>query len=248
MAHSRAETLRVEERRAKVASMALQGLRPSEIARRLGDDSAKGRVKVSQDLKAVREAWRASAVHDFAEAKGRLLAEIAEAKRAAWRAWRQSARRGEDGKPRDGNVRFLNVLLDLFAKQAEILGLVKSAPMIVQQQAVSCRTMPPMTPLERADAVRAIIVAAARTTGPDSEAASLLKIMEAGPDGEAIMGGEGAAPVIGFDAGPRHDDAAVAPPGPTDGDQDGDGHAGRPPYGLKEWAGSSDDDPKPLFG
>jgi hypothetical protein len=87
MAHSRAETMRVEERRARVAALAIQGLRPSEIAARLGVGSAKGRVKVSQDLKAVRDAWKATPVRDCDEAGA------ARSPRSRWR----SGRRGRPG-------------------------------------------------------------------------------------------------------------------------------------------------------
>jgi hypothetical protein len=91
--------MRVEQRRARVAALALQGLRPSEIARRLHDDSPSGRVKVSQDLKLIKDRWKASAVRDFNEERGRLLAEIAQAKRQAWSGWRRSRKGGADGNP-----------------------------------------------------------------------------------------------------------------------------------------------------
>ncbi len=82
--------MRVEERRAKVAALALQGLRPGEIAARLGDTSATGRVKISQDLKAIRRAWSGSTIRNFDGHKQQLLDEIAFLKREAWAAWQRS--------------------------------------------------------------------------------------------------------------------------------------------------------------
>jgi hypothetical protein len=146
--------MRVEERRAKVAALALQGLRHSEIAARLGDRSPKGRVKVSQDLKAVRDAWKASAVRDFDEARGRALAEVALAKREAWAAWRRS-KRGEGG-PRGGNPRYLAAVLDCLAREAALLGL-SAAPSVVVQQNVAAVEL---SEDERKEAIHQVLLAA----------------------------------------------------------------------------------------
>jgi hypothetical protein len=204
MSHSRAETMRVEERRAKVAALALQGLRPSEIARRLfRDDSQRSRVKVSQDLKAVREQWKASGVRDYEADRGRLLAEIALAKREAWRSWRRSLR---DGAP--GNLKCLNLLLDLFAKEAEILGLTDGSTKIVMQQVAG--PVMQLTPDQKLEALRSVLAAARRQSGEQSEAQVLLN--ELGDPTPLYPG---------------------APSPPTDdGSQDG---SGEPlPVGLKE--------------
>jgi hypothetical protein len=90
MPHSRAETMRVEERRAKVAALALQGLRSSEIATRLGDDSKTGRVKVSQDIEAIRRAWATSTVRDFDAEKSRSLAALDMLMREVWAGYERS--------------------------------------------------------------------------------------------------------------------------------------------------------------
>jgi hypothetical protein len=95
MPHSRAETMRVEERRARVAELALRGLRPSEIAANLGDDSAQGRVKVSQDLKAIRRQWAASSVRDFDALKGEQLARLRQLQSEAWAEWEKSKQPAE---------------------------------------------------------------------------------------------------------------------------------------------------------
>ncbi len=92
MPHSRADTMRVEERRAKVSALVLQGLRPHEIAARLGDSSNTGQTKVRQDLVAIRRQWKDSTVRDFDGAKTRVLVEIALLKREAWAAYERSKR------------------------------------------------------------------------------------------------------------------------------------------------------------
>ncbi len=92
MPHSRADTMRVEERRAKVSALALQGLRPHEISARLGDTSNTGQTKVRQDLQAIHRQWKDSTVRDFDGAKTRILLEIALLKREAWSAYERSKR------------------------------------------------------------------------------------------------------------------------------------------------------------
>jgi hypothetical protein len=236
--------MRVEQRRAKVAAMALQGLRPSEIARRLfGADGAAGRVKVSQDLRHLREQWRASALKDIAEAKGRVLAELAEARRAAWKAWRRSRHGGQDGNPK-----FLGLVYDLLAEEARLYGLTSNAPVFVQGEPP--RPGVQMSPEERERAVRAILVAAERQTGRHSEAAQLLALMD------------GAAPADGsmtVDVATAANGQAV-PYNPQEsggGGLDDNGNGEAVPYGLKElppaedacdpWA-DGDSEIKPLFG
>jgi hypothetical protein len=90
MPHSRAETMRVEERRAQVAALALQGLRSSEIAVRLGDDSKTGRVKVSQDIKAIRDAWAKSTARDVDLERSRSLATLEMLMRELWAGYDRS--------------------------------------------------------------------------------------------------------------------------------------------------------------
>jgi hypothetical protein len=96
MGHSRAELLRVEERRSRVAELHAKGLRQAEIAEQLGlGTGVAAQVMVSRDLKAVARQWRASSVRNFDDAKGALLAELAEVKRAAWQGWERSQRESE---------------------------------------------------------------------------------------------------------------------------------------------------------
>jgi hypothetical protein len=123
MPHSRADAMRVEERRAQVAALVAQGLRPSEIAAQVfGEAGAAARVKVSQDLKAIRKAWAASAVRDWDAEKGRVLAELAQLKRELWEDYDLS-RKDKKGNPRPGDPRLAAQLLACIGQEVDILGL-----------------------------------------------------------------------------------------------------------------------------
>jgi hypothetical protein len=124
MAVSKTEALRLAERRAKVVELYVMGLRQSEIAVRLGLAGPAGEMVVSRDLAAVKKAWADSAVRDWDQDRGRTLGEIAQVKREAWAAFERS--KGPEAK-RDGNPRFLALVLDCISDEAELLGL-KVAP------------------------------------------------------------------------------------------------------------------------
>ena len=86
----------VAQRRRKVAALRLEGLTQREIERLLplGKDPIKNPrtgepydlATVNRDLKHLREEWREEAVGDIASVKGAHLAELREARRAAWEA------------------------------------------------------------------------------------------------------------------------------------------------------------------
>ena len=86
------------------------------------------------------------------------------------RSW---SRRGKGSEPREGDPRCLSIRLDCLARECEVLGLVKSAPMIVQQAVTTTPSVVPMTPAERWEAVIALLTAASREGGPNSEAGRL---------------------------------------------------------------------------
>jgi hypothetical protein len=123
MAISKADALRLAERRAKVVELYVTGLRQSEIAVRLGMPGPAGEMVVSRDLAAVKKAWADSAVRDWDLDRGRTLGEIAQVKREAWAAFGRSKGKGK----LDGNPRFLALVLDCLSDEAELLGL-KVAP------------------------------------------------------------------------------------------------------------------------
>jgi hypothetical protein len=122
MPHSKAEQLRIAERRAKVAQLYLQGIKQFEIAAQLGLEGAAGAMVVSRDLAAVRKAWAESATRDNSFAKGQLLSEIALLKRELWAAWDRS-KQSKGGAPRPGDPRVVAQLLACLTQEAELLGL-----------------------------------------------------------------------------------------------------------------------------
>lgn len=133
----------VEARRVEVAQRYLRGEMQSEIARVFGVSQQ----QISQDLKAIRSYWLASAIRDFDAAKAQELAKIDEVERAAWVAWERSTKDKEvavqesDGtldketkRPRlkkatlrkegqSGNPAFLSTILTCIERRCSILGL-----------------------------------------------------------------------------------------------------------------------------
>ena len=124
----------LDEERARVAHLHLQGLYQHEIAHRLGIT----RSRVYRRLAECRRAWLQSALVDFNEAKAKVLASIDLIERKAHDAYERSILRGksiqvketEDGAERtrkvvmrDGNPAFLGIMLQCAAKRAEIFGL-----------------------------------------------------------------------------------------------------------------------------
>jgi hypothetical protein len=77
-----------DDRRRDVARLRLQGLTHREIIAGLGHNpktAAPWSIGViNKDLQAIHSQWKAAAVADIAEHKARVLAELAEVKRAAW--------------------------------------------------------------------------------------------------------------------------------------------------------------------
>lgn len=119
----------------------MRGFRQFEIIAQLGMDPGQ-RSTVSRDIKAVKEAWRASAVRNFDEAKGQELSKLDLVEKEFWQAWERSkvekvstrqrqGKRGETAameaetkKERsDGDPRFLEGVLRCITKRCEILGL-----------------------------------------------------------------------------------------------------------------------------
>jgi hypothetical protein len=131
-----------------------------------------------------------------------------------------------------GDMAAVDRCIAIMGRRAKMLGIDKEKGGFggVVMQNVNTAATVPITPQERADTVRAILVAASRTDGENSEAKRLLEMVEEHDDVTSRHGNESRSPG-------EHDD----------------GHAGRLPYGLREW--EPDDDPdgsdhdiKPLFG
>jgi hypothetical protein len=138
MPHSKAEALKIAQRRAAVAELYLQGRYQWEIALVVQVDQA----TISRDLKAIRAEWKASALRDFDEAREQELARIDALEREYWQAWQAS--KGEKERTateradtpqgarmkaavkkeqRDGNPSFLGGVQWCINKRCEVLGL-----------------------------------------------------------------------------------------------------------------------------
>ena len=90
------ERLRILERRRRVASLYLRGLRQWEIGRQLGVTQQ----CIARDVAALENEWLAAAVVDLDAAKAKELARIDRLERVAWRAWRRSCQRKERASTR----------------------------------------------------------------------------------------------------------------------------------------------------
>jgi len=130
----RQRKLQIEERRSKVAELALKGLRQTEIAAQLGVAQA----TVSYDLKRIRSAWRDSSVRDFDATIVQQLDMLLLLQREAWAAWERSKTpmhtaviegEGDERKTRqtikrqNGDPRFLEQIHECLAVCRELLGL-----------------------------------------------------------------------------------------------------------------------------
>lgn len=123
-----------ENRRQEVAARYLRGEMQSEIARSFGVSQQ----QISQDLKAIRVAWLASAIRDFDALKAQELAKIDQVEREYWLAWARSQenkeiefeekgpkglRSGSRSEGQAGNPAFLEGILKCIDRRCQILGL-----------------------------------------------------------------------------------------------------------------------------
>ena len=86
MAARKRTKFRIEQDRARIASLYLKGRTQLEVAEELGMT----RQMVGYDLEAVKEKWRAQRINDIDLLTGRELAKIALREREAWEAWEKS--------------------------------------------------------------------------------------------------------------------------------------------------------------
>ena len=136
--------LSIEQRRAEVAHLYLQGLTQEEIAEAVGVSQP----TVSIDLKAIQADWKAQSVEDLNDKKLLELAKLDEAERNAWEQFNRSCedatktRRevGADGEfgegymekvGQSGNPRYLDIVIRCIEKRCALLGL--DAPQKVAQ-------------------------------------------------------------------------------------------------------------------
>jgi transcriptional regulator with XRE-family HTH domain len=90
----------VLSRRTEVARRYLQGEMQEQIAQSFGVTQG----QISQDLKAIRAAWLASAVRDFDALKAQELAKIDAVEREYWLAWERSKKDKEISVQEGGEV------------------------------------------------------------------------------------------------------------------------------------------------
>lgn len=148
MRRSTADFVQIETRRLHVSKLYLQGKGQHEIAalmttefRKPGDKPISQQT-ISQDLKAVRQQWRSSAVRNFDAAQEMELARIDQVEKEAWAAWQRTIGKiktikNEDGvgangsidktteiiKRQAGDPRFLQIVQDCIRQRREMLGL-----------------------------------------------------------------------------------------------------------------------------
>lgn len=83
MAAPKRSAIQIERDREEIARRYLHG----ETQQQIADALEMTRQMIGYDLKAIQEAWRASALRNFDEAKAQELAKIDEVEREAWDAW-----------------------------------------------------------------------------------------------------------------------------------------------------------------
>ena len=128
----------IRERRRKTADFYVKGWRQADIAHELGVAQA----TVSNDLKAVQQEWRESAIHDINLLRQRELQKLDRIERECWQEWERSKQPSQSAKVRtDGNqqktekqvtdqrgdVVYLDQIRQCVAARRAILGL--DAPM-----------------------------------------------------------------------------------------------------------------------
>lgn len=84
------KSVEVEERRAKVARLFLQGMPQFKIVEALGMERGTGDTTVSTDIKHIREEWKKGALRDFDAAKEEQLQKLKYLESELWDAWHTS--------------------------------------------------------------------------------------------------------------------------------------------------------------
>jgi hypothetical protein len=125
----------------KIAALIVRGTTNQfEILRQLGMEETQQPL-VSRDIATIKGWWKASAIRDFDEAKGKELARLDALEAEAWQAWERSkqphestrTRRSTGRTPsdlaelkkeqRDGNPAYLMAILSCVDRRCKLLGL-----------------------------------------------------------------------------------------------------------------------------
>ncbi len=134
MSVKKSKKIAIAKRREKVADLYLQGWTQCQIAEQVDVKQS----TVSDDLKKIQAAWRASSVRDFDQARELELRKIDRIEREAWAAWERSQRPAQTATTSDesnqrktrrqmrnqyGDPRFLEQVNKCIASRRALLGL-----------------------------------------------------------------------------------------------------------------------------
>ncbi len=140
---TRAEIIRAESRRSKVAALLAQGVTAHyEISQRLGLDGDSGRRLIGLDIEIIRAQWLAMRTAHADVHIAAALAKVDLLERAYWEAFDRSCREREATRThkrnkdlnsevevrkekRDGNAKFLDGVRSCIRLRLEMLGLLK---------------------------------------------------------------------------------------------------------------------------
>ena len=134
MAVSNKKRLEIEHRQVQVSELSLKGYSQTAIAKQLSVTQA----TVSNDLKAIREEWRASRIRDFDLNVSTELERLSQIEREMWEAWERSKKPSQSAvfigegvtqparktlKNQNGDPRYLMVALHCHRSRRELLAL-----------------------------------------------------------------------------------------------------------------------------
>jgi len=134
MAVSKKMRLEIEQRQAQVSELSLKGYSQTAIAKQLGVTQA----TVSDDLKAIREVWRASKIRDFDLNVSIELERLNLIEREMWEAWERSKKPSQSAaligegvtqparktlKNQNGDPRYLTLALHCHQSRRALLAL-----------------------------------------------------------------------------------------------------------------------------
>jgi len=134
MAVSTKKRLEIKQRQAQVSDLSLKGYSQTAIAKQLGVTQA----TVSNDLKALREVWRASKIRDFDLDVSIELERLNLIEREMWEAWERSKKPSQSAvligegvtqparktlKNQNGDPRYMMVVLHCHQSRRELLAL-----------------------------------------------------------------------------------------------------------------------------
>lgn len=110
--------LQVEQDRARVAALVIQGRAHQEIALELGVS----RQQVTYDLKVIKDRWKARTTMDLDQAKADEMVKIDFLERTYWDSWTLQCQ-PKDSVPQVGDPKLLAGILSCIDRRCKLLGL-----------------------------------------------------------------------------------------------------------------------------